>query len=125
MNNTKLYRILPDAAAINTIETRCFRVGRISDLEDYFEWQFRFKDCPLELEEFNHRKIEGLVERLSESTGMLCFSKEIKNPILWSHHADGHKGIAFEVNEVFTQVWSPIFKQLIIKNYAQRFPIGQ
>ena len=30
--------------------------------------------------------------------GILCFSKEINDPILWSHHADGHKGIAFEVN---------------------------
>ena len=98
MNNTKLYRLLPDEAAINTIETRCFRVSRIADQKDCFEWQFGFEGCPPELKEINQKKIDQIVERTGETMGILCFSKEIKDPILWSHHADGHKGIAFEVD---------------------------
>ena len=99
MDNTKFYRLLPDEAAIKTIETRCFRVSRIADQEDCFEWQFGFdENCPPELEEINQKKIDRMVERASETMGILCFSEEINDPILWSHHADGHKGIAFEVN---------------------------
>ena len=98
MNYTKLYRLLPDEAAINTIETRCFRVSRIADQEDCFEWQFGFDGYPSELEESIQTRLDDLVKLAGESMGILCFSKEIKDPILWSHHADGHKGIAFEVN---------------------------
>jgi hypothetical protein len=94
----KHYRLLPDEAAINTIETRCFRVSRLADLKDCFEWKFGFDGYPPELEESIQKRLDDLVERAGETMGILCFSKEIKDPILWSHHADGHKGIAFEVN---------------------------
>jgi hypothetical protein len=98
MDKTKLYRLLPDEAAINTIETGCFRVSRIADLNDRFEWRVGFKGSPPELEELNQKRQDDVVERYGEGMGILCFSKEIRDPILWSHYADGHKGIAFEVD---------------------------
>ena len=30
---------------------------------------------------------------LSETTGVICFSKAWNNPVLWSHYGDKHKGI--------------------------------
>jgi hypothetical protein len=98
MNNTTLYRLLPDEAALKTIETRCFRVSRIADQKDCFEWQFGFEGYPPESEESIQKRLDDLVKLAGETMGILCFSKEIKDPILWSHFADGHKGIAFEVN---------------------------
>ena len=33
------------------------------------------------------------VKRMAASLGLLCFSKSWRNPVLWSHYADEHKGI--------------------------------
>jgi len=98
MNNLKLYRYLPDEAAIKTIETRCFRVSRLADLNDPFEWRFGFEGHPPELEENIEMRMDGFVELASRNMGMLCFSKKINDPILWSHYTNIHKGIAFEVD---------------------------
>jgi hypothetical protein len=32
-------------------------------------------------------------EELSKNRGVLCFSKDWQNPVLWSHYADKHRGI--------------------------------
>lgn len=36
---------------------------------------------------------------LNQSTGIICFSATAEDPVLWSHYADSHKGIAFEVDQ--------------------------
>lgn len=98
MNCTKLYRYLPDEAAIKTIETRRFRVSRLTDLNDPFEWRFGVEGCPPEFREIFEKAIEGFVELASQYQGIISFSKEVTDPILWSHYANHHRGIAFEVD---------------------------
>src|SRR5262249_1800839 len=34
-------------------------------------------------------------EQIARTYGVLCFSKTWHNPVLWSHYADRHHGIAF------------------------------
>ncbi len=98
MNSPKLYRYLRDDAAIKTIETRSFRVSRITELNDPFEWRVGFQGHPPALEEVLEKQMEGLVELASQDMGIICFSKIINDPILWSHYTNVHRGIAFEVN---------------------------
>jgi len=40
---------------------------------------------------------------MSETYGLLCFSKHWWNPLLWSHYADRHKGIClgFDVSDAY------------------------
>jgi hypothetical protein len=98
MNSPKLYRYLRDEAAIKTIEARCFRVSRLTELNDPFEWRVGFDGAPPELEEILERQMEGFVEMASQSMGVICFSKNINDPVLWSHYTNVHRGIAFEVD---------------------------
>jgi len=93
----RLYRYLPDEAAIKTIERRSFRVSRLAELNDPFEWRFGFEGIPPETEEFIQVQMDGFLEDASKEMGIICFSGEIKDPILWSHYANVHRGIAFEV----------------------------
>ena len=44
---------------------------------------------------------------MTERIGLLCFSKNWKSPLLWSHYANRHKGIALEF-EVPNHVAHPI-----------------
>jgi len=39
------------------------------------------------------RQIKATKKTLSESRGLLCFSKNWHNPVLWGHYADKHRGI--------------------------------
>jgi hypothetical protein len=98
MNNTKLYRYLPDEAAIKTIETRRFRVSQLTDLNDPFEWRFGVEGCPEEFRELFEMSIDAFIELAGQYQGIISFSKELFDPILWSHYANHHRGIAFEVD---------------------------
>ena len=38
---------------------------------------------------------------MSDRFGLLCFTKHWRNPVLWSHYADTHRGLClgFEVDD--------------------------
>jgi hypothetical protein len=42
--------------------------------------------------------IESLIDFNNERMGILCFCDTFKEPVLWSHYADKHRGVAFEVS---------------------------
>ncbi|MES9989671.1 MAG: DUF2971 domain-containing protein, partial [Candidatus Thiodiazotropha endolucinida] len=46
-------------------------------------------------------------EEKSQNIGFLCFSKRKINPLLWSHYADKHRGVALEI-EVDDQLAVPV-----------------
>jgi hypothetical protein len=98
MNSPELYRYLRDEAAIKTIEARAFRVSRLTELNDPFEWRIGFEGYPPELEEVLEKQMDGFVEMVGQNMGIICFSKTIKDPILWSQYTNVHRGIAFKVN---------------------------
>jgi hypothetical protein len=98
MDSPRLYRYLRDDAAIKTIESRCFRVSRLTELNDPYEWRVGFEGHPLELEDVLDKQMEGYIEHANQSMGIICFSKSIKDPILWSHYTNVHRGIAFQVS---------------------------
>jgi hypothetical protein len=98
MSSPELYRYLRDEAAIKTIEARAFRVSRLTELNDPFEWRVGFDGHPPALEEVLEKQMDGLVELASQDMGIICFSHKIKDPILWSHYTNVHRGIAFKVD---------------------------
>lgn len=92
-----LYRYLDSDAALKTLVGGAFRVGKISTLNDPFEWEFGVVGASV-----NEAKMaEGLwqLRRQWNDThmGILCFSDLIDDPILWSLYAEKHCGVAFEI----------------------------
>jgi hypothetical protein len=68
---------------------------------------------PFDLRPFgsSDKKIRDALDRssstLSKNRGILCFSSKWSNPVLWSHYADRHRGVAlgFDVdNETLAEV---------------------
>lgn len=84
----RLYHILPSEFAVSNLALRRLKISRVHDLNDPFEllsYKFQNED---------HRKAwEATKQKLMERKGMLCFSKGWKNPVLWSHYGDRHKGV--------------------------------
>jgi hypothetical protein len=95
-----LYRYLDAAAALKTIEECRFRISRLRDLNDPFEWRFGYKPEPdnPEAEKILNAWRESVFASRNEVLGIICFSATYKEPVLWSHYADKHRGVAFEID---------------------------
>ena len=64
------------------------KIARINELNDPFEW--------LAVEASNltvRQAFKAVKDQLAISTGILCFSKDWRNPVQWGHYADRHRGI--------------------------------
>jgi hypothetical protein len=94
------------------------RVSTLDTLNDPFELM------PY-LRHRNNKEIEqymNIRKQISGIYGLLCFSKTWEEPLLWSHYADKHKGVAlgFEISNfnIFDVKYdqNPIRKQIELTN---------
>lgn len=94
-----LYRYLDAAAALKTIETRSFKVGRIRDFNDRFEWRVGLDPEKLVLG-YNtpiNAIVQDSIDAIDSWVGVISHSSLVTEPVLWSHYADKHRGVAFEI----------------------------
>jgi hypothetical protein len=68
---------------------RRLKIATFDDLNDPFElWAVAQPNPAL------RRGLRRWKEEIARTYGVLCFSKSWDNPVLWSHYADRHRGIA-------------------------------
>jgi hypothetical protein len=99
-----VYRFFPETHALATLESGHLKVGRFLDFNDPFEF---YPQNPLLtgrngiIWEFHRDSF--IKSAVGSRFGIVCFSssRSIETPLLWSHYADSHRGIAlgFEVSE--------------------------
>lgn len=92
-----IYRFLDSDAALKTLVAGKFRVGRLSNFNDPFEWQLGGSGTtPEERTGLDQYRKEH--PAWSDSwMGILCFSDCVSDPVHWSLYAEKHQGVAFEV----------------------------
>jgi hypothetical protein len=94
----KLFHLSPFEFAISNIALKRLKVSRISDLNDPFEL------LPINTSDKRIRAAARETrDEIDKTTGLICFSSGWENPVLWSHYADKHRGIAlgFEIPDNF------------------------
>lgn len=92
----RLYHLLSSEYALENIEYRRLKIAEIGDLNDPFEL------VAVDQSDKQQRVIWRNWRKDQEKKwGLLCFSKSWKSPVLWSHYADKHKGMAlgFDVDD--------------------------
>ena len=89
-----VYHFLNSRYGLEALREGRLKISRIMDLNDPFE----FLGVDLANREVR-RALKEEKERLSTERGILCFSKSWRNPVLWSHYADRHRGLClgFEI----------------------------
>lgn len=89
-----VYHFLNAKYGLEDIERRRLKISRLMELNDPFE----FLGADLSDREFR-RALRKTKANISKSKGLLCFSGSWKNPVLWGHYADKHRGLClgFEV----------------------------
>ena len=84
----RIYKFLNEEYGLVALRNRSLKIARICELNDPFEF------LAPNLSDPNFRKaFKRLKNQLAKNRGLLCFSKEWTNPLLWSHYADSHQGI--------------------------------
>jgi len=125
----RVFHFLNREFGLKDIKERRLKIARIMELNDPFEF------LGVELSDRSFR--QGLLqvkEKLSQDSGLLCFTKSWHNPVLWGHYADKHRGIClgFDMPDEFLgQVgyvnsrfqWpamldEPFVKQLLFTKFA-------
>ena len=112
-----LYRYLDAAAALKTIESRSFKVSRLRDLNDPFEWRMGIKNIVPEGIPFARLQMDSFIDDVHNWMGVICHSDTFSEPVLWSHYADKHRGVAFEVSHILDP------EKLVKMTYTNQRPI--
>jgi hypothetical protein len=77
--------------ALDNVRQQRLKVARIMDLNDPFEFLCGDLGDPQARNAFRAFK-----EYESERSGILCFTRGWRNPLMWSHYGVRHKGAALE-----------------------------
>jgi hypothetical protein len=98
----RVFHFISDKYALDVIANQRIKVSRFDDLNDPFELHALDLSDKQKREEFKVFK-----HHVAESIGLLCFSRSWKSPLLWSHYANRHRGMALEF-EVQDHIVHPI-----------------
>jgi hypothetical protein len=84
----RLYHFCPPDYVIENIANRQLKVSRFSKCNDPFELAaFSLKDGAV-----RKRHQEWLADT-DKKHGLICFCRNWRSPVLWSHYADNHRGL--------------------------------
>lgn len=93
----RAYHFVPLCHGLDDLRQRHLKITRLDDLNDPFElWSIAQPDTHLQ------QSFRATKQQMASQYGLLCFSSEWHNPLLWSHYADRHRGLAlgFDVDEL-------------------------
>ena len=90
-----VYHFVSATYGLDDLRKRRLKVSSLPDMNDPFELLGAASDCA----EHRQNLVRWRDEYMDPSSGVLCFSRDWDNPVLWSHYADKHRGVClgFEV----------------------------
>ena len=85
---SRVYHFAPEKWALCDIHKQRLKVATFDKMNDPFELLgIHLGDKDIRQKYRQWRKC------IADKWGVLCFSRDWRNPLLWSHYADSHKGI--------------------------------
>ena len=85
----RVYHFLSTEYALADIALRRLKIARLTDVNDPFE----FNAINVGGKKEFRKALNRTKRELSETKGLLCFSKKWHEPVMWSHYAHRHHGM--------------------------------
>lgn len=94
----RAYHLSSADHALNNILHKRIKIARLGELNDPFELMAGEMSNPA-----LRKAVRKWKDQWDNESGLLCFSRQWSNPLLWSHYAAKHTGIAlgFEISDKF------------------------
>lgn len=86
----RLYHFLSEKYAKKALINKRLKVSIINELNDPFEFHAGFSSANRQIRKI-FAKFKAVISR---EFGILCFSRNWSNPLLWSHYTERHTGFA-------------------------------
>jgi hypothetical protein len=105
----RVYKFLDSHFALKTLSEKRLKISRFDDLNDPFEL------IPYNIGNQKQRwTLQAMRRELGQNRGMLCFSATWRDPVLWAHYADKHRGICigFDLSPEFCKKVNYLSKRL-------------
>lgn len=93
----RMYRFLPSKWALKAIQDRRLKISRLKELNDPFEFHIGVNGANDDHQKIGKDAINSYFDRLNDKFGLICFSRRVTDPVIWSHYSQGHQGIALEL----------------------------
>ena len=84
----RVYHFVPRCYGMEDIVRRRLKIATLDQLNDPFELLAAAPRDPDQRAAFRRTK-----EQMGGRAGLLCFSRNWRNPVQWSHYADRHRGL--------------------------------
>ncbi len=113
----RAYHFVSLQHGLDDLRQRRLKISRLDDLNDPFElWAIAQPDRHV------RQALKDTKNEMAQQCGLLCFSLDWHNPLLWSHYADRHRGIAlgFDIDDQILRPVSyrrtrPVLKMIDLK----------
>ena len=88
-----VYRYLNEQFGLLALQQQKWKIGRLLELNDPLDCQPTLKrsDGSENISVGN----DPYFAQIYDSLGIICYSARIDDPVIWSHYADSHRGMAF------------------------------
>jgi hypothetical protein len=84
----KAYKFLDLHFGLRSIAERRLKISTLRDLNDPFEL------LPYEVSDRRIRRaLHETLNKLASNRGILCFSADWRDPVIWAHYSDKHRGL--------------------------------
>lgn len=90
----RVYRYLPLDYGLEALQQDRFKVGRMQELNDPFDCFPRLTNGSLDQGEASVSLPSSFLHTFASQLGLICYSARVTDPVIWSHYAEAHKGIA-------------------------------
>jgi len=93
VTNKRVYKFLSADFALQDLIRREIKISTFLDMNDPFELL-----GGLSVDPDLSKHFAAIISRLTEWCGVLCFSRDWQNAMLWSHYGDKHNGMCLGFN---------------------------
>jgi hypothetical protein len=90
----RAYKFLDPEFGLKSLREKRLKISTLPDLNDPFEL------LPYEMADRNRRgALRKARDDMAAKNGLLCFSADWKDPVIWAHYSDKHRGLClgFEI----------------------------
>ena len=85
----RVYKFYSKRWGLDALYRRRLKIATLQDLNDPFEFGAVSKR-----DKSDRKNLEDFKKAMFIDKGLICFSRNWGNPVIWSHYSDSHKGLA-------------------------------
>ena len=116
----RVFKFLSAEYGIQALQEKRVKISRLNELNDPFEWA-----APVSREVQHRAAFRSMKQEMAKDRGIFCVSRSWSNPLLWSHYANNHSGVALAFDVPDALFFPVIYRSQRVKCDWERFLSSQ